>query len=373
MTIWPALLLLFVLVSVPVSSAWSQEARCNELGAQCICAEQFNTGTYSLLFSDPGGAEQWNPVDSNSTKQCSQEATNYSVIVEQGNGPIARNASNSPAPFQALPAGHQLTWVLSRAVGDGRLEAGAAGLQSVPGTGTYQQINVRWYYYHTSDFAFKGDPGSTCENTKWTEHWPNSLSNRVDYTAGLHIYSHLGWSPSLDCCQSGPGPRSGFPGSSTFAGKWFRWEIVVGPRSGSSYRFRMYGTDVTSGGPTLLYLDNMEPGSPVAGVAPPAPFNTAVTNWNRFNGAGTCPGYRAITHYMLAGFPTISESNRIGAAPEVEGSGPLNPPTQLKGCTRSSPSVPCTPVQYVPDYDTRGLLMALLLLPALRFRGRLRP
>lgn len=125
-------------------------------------------------------------------------------------------------------------------------------------------------------------------------------------------------------------------------GKWFRWEAVIGPRAGSGFRYRLYGKNITDGLPEELYMDTDFPGSPVAASIPPSTFKTTTTNFNRFNGAGTCPGFRAVSHYMLAGFPTISDSNRIGAAVEVEGGGatPLNAPSGLTGCSTGPLCVP---------------------------------
>ena len=87
-----------ILVHLGAGNAHSEEQRCTELGASCLCSEPLNTTTFA------GGPDFWNPADS-TTKQCSVESASPGGGAGETSSPdsaspersLARNAGSSAA------------------------------------------------------------------------------------------------------------------------------------------------------------------------------------------------------------------------------------------------------------------------------------
>jgi len=289
-----------------VLAAQAEEQRCAELGANCICSEPLNTTTFT------GGPPSWNPADS-TTKQCSAEGV--------AGGAIARNTrdlagSSDATALAALPAGHSVSHFLR--AGDGHsgifFVGNGGGVSS-----SFVRLAARWYIWYTPVFDFKAE--GSCENSKIAELNNNA---RIDYTVGFHTYNYLEFSPSIDCCVSGPGPSHSLP-SSQLKGKWWRYEVVMTNRSGPNFGLQMYGKNVTDDGPELTIID-LSVDKRVSNLTPPSLMSAILVNNYR---QGTCRGWLGISHYMTAGW-TTNAGQRIGPAAEIESPGSIPPPTNLR-------------------------------------------
>lgn len=309
---WPiraaAVTIAWVLCIVPAGAA---EQRCAELGASCICSEPLNTGTFT------GGPPSWNPADS-TTKQCSAEG-------EPG-GAIARNTrdlagSTDAAALGALPPGHGVSQFLRAGEGHNGIFFVGNGMSISP---SLVRIAARWYIYYTPTFEFV-DEGA-CENTKITEH---SNGSRISlYIEGgnltFNTYGYDSFTPSIDCCVTGPGPNVRFP-LTQFKGKWWRFEVVMSNRSGPNFDMKFYGKNVTDDSPEYLILDLASDGR-VNKLTPPGLMSAILVNNYR---QGTCRGWLGISHYLMAGW-TTNAGQRIGPAAEVESPGSIVPPSNLR-------------------------------------------
>jgi hypothetical protein len=276
------------------------EQRCTDLGSNCLCSEPMNTTTFA------GGPPFWNPADS-TTKECSTEGVTGGAISRNDND-ISGSADSTA--IAALPPGHTLAHFMRASdQHDGIFFAGNG--QSV--SSSFVRIAARWYIWHTTTFDFKLE--GTCDNSKIAEFDNDS---RVDYTGGFHTYNYLKFSPSIDCCVSGPGPNSGVA-SSQMKGKWWRFEAVITNRNSANYDLKFYGKNITDNGPELTLID-LSTDSRVNHLTPPSLMSSMMINNYRQAGAGPCRGWIGISHYMLAGW-TTNAGQRIGAAKEVEGGG----------------------------------------------------
>jgi hypothetical protein len=314
------------------ANAQAEEQRCAELGASCICSEPMNTTTFA------GGPPFWNPADS-TTKQCSVESGAIGGAIVRTTNTIT--ASADATALAALPAGHSVSrFVRANDNHQGTYFVGSG----VPVSSSFLRIAARWYMWRTPVFDFV-DEGS-CENTKITE-FDNGA--RVTYIPNtFSTYNYTEFSPSVDCCTSGPGPDSNVP-SSQMKGKWWRYEVVMTNRSGPNFDFKMYAKNVTDDGPELTVID-LSSRSSVRNLTPPSLMSTLLSNNHRYSGSGSCRGWIGISHYMMAGW-TTNAGQRIGPAAEIESPGAITPPTNLRVSKlleelrkTSFPAVPRIPV-----------------------------
>jgi len=266
-----------------------------------------NTTTFA------GGPSYWNPADS-TTKECSVE----SAVI---GAPIVRNApvfsSNDATAMGALPPAHTMSNFLR--TDDNHQGTFFVG-NGLPVSASFGRLAARWYIWHTPIFDFEGE--GSCNNSKIAQ-----LDNSVliDYTLGFHTYNYLTFSPSIDCCVSGPGLNSGLA-TSQMKGKWWRWEAVITNRAGPNFRLQFYGKNITDNGPELTLID-LQNNVSVANLTPPSLMSSIQSNNHRFSFTGACQGWLGISHYMMAGW-TTDAGQRIGAATEVEGGGgAITPPT----------------------------------------------
>lgn len=281
------------------------EARCTELGSGCICSEILDSASYIESPTD-----FWRASDA-SAKPCSQDGTGR---------PVVRTATvagtNDATMLAALPAGATVSYALwpDEDEHEGTFFVGNGDAVS----GTLVRLAARWYIYHTPVFDFKLE--GTCDNSKIAELNNGSL---VDYTTpNFHTYNYTTWSPSVDCCVSGPGPDNNVP-SADMKGNWWRFELVITNRSGPDYRLQMYGKNVTDDEAEIEMIDLWDNAS-VDNLTPPSLMSMLLSNNHRFAAAGVCRGWLAISYYMMAGW-TSDAGQRIGAASEIEGGAPPPP------------------------------------------------
>ena len=350
-----SLLLVFVvgLLATQTGQALAAEQRCGELGAACICSEPFNTASFV------GGPDFWNPADS-TTKECTADPAVPNAAVIRTSPTIV--GSNDGTALSRLPGGHHVSRFLTANNNhEGTFFAG----NGVPVSSSFARLAARWYVYHSPNFAFKTDTSSPCQNTKIMEFDGDS---RIDYTAGFHTYNYLRFSPSVDCCVTGPGPNTGIP-PSQMQGKWWRWEAVLTNRSGLGYRMMMYGKNVTDNSGEITIIDSAMNGS-IANLRPPMLMSKMLTNNHRFSpSGGGCAGFRGISHYMMAGW-TSDSGQRIGGASEIEGGGgaPLQSPPSAPTNPRISQAAPPAAQSGLSPILLAGMVAGLILV-----RGTRRP
>ena len=167
-----------------------------------------------------------------------------------------------------------------------------------------------------------------------------------------HIYNFGSWTYNSgasvvgNCCGVGPiEPTTQAKILPTqLRGNWGRFEIVLVNRAGGSspngLTIRLYARNVTQNGTEFLLINTTQP-CPSCEVEAPN-NNWAWLNFNdltpvsrldelRLNlyRQNVCAGYRAVSHFMIAGWDT-DEGQRISAATEIEGGVLPAAPTNLQ-------------------------------------------
>jgi hypothetical protein len=346
------LVLLWSLASAPAEAV--VEARCVELGANCLCSEQFNATAYTRV------QDKWQPADTETTT-CEVEATMTNAAISTGGasdiisrndvlalGRIPNRDASQVQRYLSRNAGHEGTWNIGH---------GAFAM-------SHARIELRIYRYITSDAGLAGD--SPCFNSKWTQH-PNDQKIDFDSSGAFHLYNYFQGSPSFDCCGAGtPMAVNANPPSRTqLKGKWWRESFVETNRGGPGWRLEHFMKNITDNTPEVSVIDSTGPGpnqSQRQQWVPASPMNKINMNNHR---AGGCPGWYGFRNLVAAGWST-NAGQRIGAAVEMEGGGvpAMNAPTNLRGC----PGAGCTPSGVTADGV--GLLAVIVTIAAMRWRRR---
>ncbi len=312
------------------TEAHAAEARCNQLGANCLCSEPFNTNQFTR------NSYWFNPSDS-TDKQCATD-TNYpggAIEANPINQVIFRNDSGA---LSALPSGNSV----------GYFGGGIAGHNNVYFAGhtlgsTYtRRAAARYYVYHSPDFQFKDE--GVCENSKMLSLGilgiDKSFGNPHAYNFTSFTCANNPCPLPRDCCWIGPGPTTLQRGD--WKGKWWRVEIIVANRAGPGFDIKVYMKNVTDNTPEVTVLDLAQPcrdcGSgdgwvPNSSIIPPSRLDRLVINNYR---QGVCNGWLGYSHYMVAGWNT-DEGQRIGPAAEVEGGSGSMPPTSTPASSSAAP------------------------------------
>lgn len=321
----------------------AEEAACTTLGANCIASEPLNATGHA--YTKPG----INPNDS-TTKQANMEGIAGAAATRNSNDISWASSASDPTIFAALPSGHSITRVMKGNPG----HVGIFWLGARLGASFTKQAALRMYIYYSPDFVFAGTGGAACENHKFFEVWSNSgnynlvssfgATNASGGGGGAHNFYNtinLPWNHAVDCCNSGPNTTSNFGPTPATArrGKWFRAEVVTTNRAGGSspngFQAQVYLKNITDGTAEQKILDTT------------GTFFSGIEAWGAWDDLtpgevihnltfaayrqGTCAGFYAFSHMMVAGWNTTG--NRIGAASEVEsgtGSVPPTAPSNLK-------------------------------------------
>ncbi len=156
---------------------------------------------------------------------------------------------------------------------------------------------------------------------------PNNVS--VNYYALWNNWIYGGGTQTVtDCCFAGPPSRNATQPSSFYKGKWIRVEGVVTNRAGgpspNGFTFKLYVQNVTDGTPEIKIVDttivdaSVGPNNGWLGADDLTPPSLVMDFFVNNYREGQCSGYRAVSHYMVAGWNT-DEGQRIGPAEEIEG------------------------------------------------------
>jgi hypothetical protein len=288
------------------SDSTAAEQRCDELGQNCICSEPLN-GTLSRI-----GSSWYNPKDS-VTKECTVE--DFSLPTLRG-AALTRNAddlrpTNGSSILAALPAGHRIGTVI-------RAPEGYDGLWFL---GHYfgndnqfvKRLAVRWYRYYSPNYEMSPADNSACyQRGKITE----AHVNYTNHGGGFSAYNFVNWTPNgRDCCNA---VQVAYPTVPQLRGKWWRFEYVMINRNGPGHNSLLYVKNVTDNSPEQLVYDFSRLPFWSPQFTPPS----AVRELRASQYAqGTCAGFAAVSHFMVAGWDTDS-GQRIGRAYEIEGGGP---------------------------------------------------
>jgi len=298
-------LVALIVAVMSASHSFAAEQRCNELGENCVCSEPLNSTLRRI------GSSWYNPDDS-TTLECTVE--NFSLPSLRG-AAITRNAddlrpTNESFVMRALPAGHRISSVI-------RAPERYGGLWFV---GHYygndkkfvKRMAVRWYRYYSPNYEMSPADNPACEQRgKITEAHINFTS----FGGGFTAYNFLKWMPNgEDCCGF---VQSAYPSIRELKGKWWRFEYVMINRNGPGHNSLLYVKNVTDNSEERLVYDfsRLRFWSPQ--LTPPAPARELrISQYAQ----GSCAGFAAVSHFMIAGWDTDTEQ-RIGPAYEIEGGG----------------------------------------------------
>lgn len=324
------LLLVVVTLLAPLRAA-AVEARCTELSTACLCSEPLQMTGFT------GSSPAFNPNDS-TTKECNGEASSGGDAVTRSPGAGQDFTASSDAAILArFPIGHSVTNFL-------RGPDNHTGIFFVAHTKSSSapcaRMAARWYLFYSSNFEFGDEVTNGLGNTKLGEFGPGpgisgepsgdlppSHKNQSIQLYGFNASN--GWSPSTDCCSTGPNDE--FPsGWAQWKNKWWRIELIaMNACGGSGYQFIGYRKNVTDGAAEEIIFDTSRVDASVGWTSS---FVSSLTHASRFNFIAAnmyreapAGGFEAISHFMMAAWST-NAGQRIGAASEIEGGGALPPP-----------------------------------------------
>lgn len=325
---------LFLFIIPSIAEAAGNEARCTELGADCLCSEPLNTTTYSN--SGTGASFWWNPGDT-TTKQCGLQGSTNGFIEENS---FTHTGVSSGAAINALPVGHTNTYVMQA----GSYTIGFIG-HYLPSTPT-ARVAMRGYVYYSSNYDFTSQNSCTNSGKTFQLGPPGPI---MSHTGTPHLYSWTSGSPwtsdtggqPFDCCVEGPGHDAAVDGEgyNHFDGKWFRYELIVRNTTTSGQTIiQVYRKNVTDDGPEYKIIDtSIATNQPVgdnwtstvaASLSPPSQVRELWFDLFRHN---NCNGTNALSHVLVAAWSTDA-GQRIGAATEIEGgSSDVTPPAAPTG------------------------------------------
>lgn len=353
-------LLLAGLWFLPADFSQAAEARCDELGANCICGNQLQGTTLTPLN---GGV--WWAVNDATAKPCNGEGVPTGIITrDSGGGPTDMTSSTDATALSALPAGHSVSRFIRAPEGHvGNFQFGHTLASGDP----HARVALRWYRYYSPNFEFASehigwlnDGVTGCHASKIAQSSYGAIIDaHADSMVGQYGYaSNPAWSPSLDCCGGGPicasgdsacsslmsslmprgtgwgnvntcnyGSTSGGPptsGNCGWGGTWMRFELIIGNATGSpGVYYLFYAKNITTNSAERQLIDTRVPGPNFAQawttaaattLTPPGRIDTLWMNGFR---QAQCNGWNGVSHVMMAAWSTDS-GQRIGAATEIE-------------------------------------------------------
>jgi hypothetical protein len=278
---WVVAAVLLLLASAPAAAV---EQRCTDLGADCVCHNDFTGTSYSDIG---GGFYARNPANADS-RSCGVQTPNAGRVTfwTSGGGPTAVIGGGPNGVNVA-----QLPWIVIN-------EPTTA---QRPSTGRF---GARYYIKLGSGYESTSPSGTPCQNDKYIQISGQGVGEEPSY----HTANQNGfyWN----------GDGGGYTPSWTPAsriGHWIRMEMYVNELSSLSRRYEVYMLDLTTG--ETSSRTNLVCAAPCGLPA------TLLEGLHRYR-ALNCAGTYQITHLLMARWST-NAGQRIGAATEVETGGPV--------------------------------------------------
>ena len=309
---------IFVL-SIWATSAYAEEQRCTDLGVNCVCSEPLQMTVLQQVETF------WYDPNDSLTKWCQSDNLTPGVALNATAG--VANIRSDQTALDALPAGHTVQRFFGTQNGvPGGTMGSYVGSYNIPAGTLLKRTALRWYQYYSPDFQFVGE--CACTNNKFLEVGGGGSFILTHQDSAFHAYNWNGWTPTVACCNAGPGLNGYFGATDNqLRGKWWRWEFVIVNRAGGASPngivMTLYGKNITDNGAEAIHMYT-GPGStgipaqdwsPVDNLTPASSITRLTPNLHR---AGTCNGYYGLLNYMIAGWDTDA-GQRIGAATEIEG------------------------------------------------------
>lgn len=319
-------------------AATDSEQRCRDLGSNCVCSEPLNTTTLTVESTN------WMDPGDSTVSPCDFLGDSSGKFIESL---LSLTGTNSATILDALPAAHTVSYVVRGPSGhSGSWFAGT----KVPGGTPTARRSVRFYVYFSNPYQQSSD--GSCPNNGKLAQLGGTGGIVTNSAGGAWAMYSWGASPGEyweadpvvnassaqpDCCSNGPGVESGAQTAlslNALQGHWVRVEYAVHNAAGTpGFTFKLWMKDVTADGPeytvidTTVACDTATCGSGTGWVAPDYTENfkpaggTALDDlWWDFFRNGTCTGYMAASHFMVAAWSSDT-GQRIGAAEEIEGAG----------------------------------------------------
>ncbi|MEK7389057.1 MAG: hypothetical protein AAB036_05110 [Elusimicrobiota bacterium] len=324
---------IFLAAGVRAFGASGNEARCAELGANCVASEPLNTN----IYTSASGESFWNPADTApSDKQASNDGIIGAAVAEQSG--FSETPVDSGDAITALPPGHTIAWVLRQPIGGG----GQSIATKFPTTSPTALRSFRFYRYYSPDHVWTDETHPLCNSGKLLQ-----LGFRGTFTGGplvsldgdvsfYDVKTSLGWSQNQqdNCCMTAPGSQGvSIPSQAKLRGRWWRVEFALhnaAPGGPSAY-WEMWLKNVTDNEPEIKVMDSrvammIGPNASFWWQTPmtdnlhpsPSPISDFAINMFRSNNGSPCDGYIAHTSVLWAAWDTDA-GQRIGPACEVEG------------------------------------------------------
>lgn len=312
---------------------FADEARCDELGATCICSEPFDVATVDggspfPATGTPGAGFNFD-ADPIVGKSCSNGL----------GGAWTGRFDSISAAGQALPTGNTLTRVLKHEQVGTANTTGWTGQLTLPAINEGQNATICTRTYQRWDPTANAPDGGINPNAQYKVQTIGGQSNggtiatfQISVTAGGG-YSTRADSSFWDC----PASSDNFQSIAECKNNWCRFETCLDFSAAGAltprYRLTELEPSANAGRQTTVVKATCNTTA--------ATFEMGVSGQNSNNTPGFFSQYipttdpiRYASHAMLAITPTMDSNFWIGEADEVEGGGapPVDPtPPLLKG------------------------------------------
>ena len=266
------------------------EAWCTSNSANCVCADNFQSTSYSMVGTTYTHGAVWQGAQT-TEKPCFYErqgsfqtrycpggdvfANTVRIVPVSGGSPT----SAETAAINALPPGHSVQRFL-RPTGDffsnthgDQCSTYGTGHDRIDLSGGIKRLAIRWYVYYSPDYITKSE-NAACGNSKFGEvcngtEFANPCMVNQWHDSGTNVYnfvtSQWDWptsgglgSQAYDGFLTGRAPPGTAPFTNLVRGKWLRFEIIVRRPAPAEYLtagfdYELWITDVTLG--TAPYME----------------------------------------------------------------------------------------------------------------------
>ncbi len=326
--------IVFMMLSITNVQAYNgtgNEDRCDQLGTNCVCSEPLNTNNYVKK----GNQYSLDPQDTTAKECRGFDGVQGGVVVGNNGGSDPTDfifADNDSSVLASLPSGNSVNYYIRGAIDNIGSSYAVFMVGHKAGSKFAKRMAFRYYVYHTSDFEYKNSNG--CTNSKFGQgpavgNMSGTTTVKLQYYGSWNNWTYDNGTKVVgDCCWAGPTTKNAYQPLSFYNGKWIRVEGVVTNRAGGTspngFTFKLYLKNITDGIPeikavdTTIYDPSVGPTNAWLGADDITPTSLVEEFFSNNYREGSCKGYRAVSHYIVAGWDT-DNGQRIGSAREVEG------------------------------------------------------